>query len=625
MNVYKQLFQFVPEKKPVAAAAILCSVLSSGFIMFAYFYIYRFLKTVILDGDYLAGEEMALKIMLFLISGSLIYLLAGYFSHILGFAFERSIRIKGIDGLLASSFKFLDTHPSGLIRKTIDDNAAMTHTAIAHFIPDFPKTVLTLLLSPALAFYIDLRIGLALSALTLAGIIFYLKMFSGTDFMLKYQNALNRLSSETVEYIRNMQVIKIFGTDLSSLKNMDNAISDYADTAYKYCLLCRTPYVLFQWIFIGAAALFIIPVALFLTQNDGLTKSSAVLLLMFTFLSGISFSSFNKIMYTSQHLFNANFAITALNKIYEEMKAESLTFGDNKINEEINEKINDKTKAALNENEISETQQHDHKAIEKELEETKPQKPKVSKKNIVFENVSFAYSDKNILENFSLKLEEGKTYALTGPSGGGKSTIAKLLSGFYTVNEGAIKIGGKNILSYSKETITENISFIFQNTKLFHKSIFDNVASAKKDATREEVLKALHLAGCDPIIAKLPQKENTIIGSKGIYLSGGETQRIAIARAILKDAPILIMDEASASIDPDNEYELLKAFKNLIKGKTVIMIAHRLTSLKNIDEILVIAKGKIIERGTEKELLAKDSEYRKLKKFYREANDWTVI
>lgn len=589
MNVYKQLFQFVPEKKPVAAAAILCSVLSSCFIMFAYFYIYRFLETVILDGDYLTGEGMALKIMLFLISGSLIYLLSGYFSHILGFAFERSIRIKGIDGLLASSFKFLDTHPSGLIRKTIDDNAAMTHMAIAHFIPDFPKTVLTLILSPVLAFYIDLRIGLALSAFTLAGIFFYLRMFSGTDFMLKYQNALNRLSSETVEYVRNMQVIKIFGTDLSSLKNMDNAISDYADTAYKYCLLCRTPYVLFQWVFIGAAALFIIPVALFVITNDGLTKSSAVLLLMFTFLSGISFSSFNKIMYTYQHLFNANFAITALNKIYEEMKAESLTFGDNKINE---------------------TLQHDHK---------------VTGKNIVFENVSFAYGDKNILENFSLELEEGKTYALTGPSGGGKSTIAKLLSGFYTVNEGAIKIGGKNILSYSKETITQNIAFIFQNTKLFHKSIFDNVASAKKDTTREEVLKALHLAGCDPIIAKLPQGENTIIGSKGIYLSGGETQRIAIARAILKDAPILIMDEAGASIDPDNEYELLKAFKNLIKGKTVIMIAHRLTSLKNIDEILVIAKGKIIERGTETDLLAKDSEYSKLKKFYREANDWTVI
>lgn len=580
MNVYRKLFSFVPDKKLVTVLAILSSSCSTLLTIFAYFYIYKFLVAAIVNTDYSASKYFAIIITLLLIASSLFYLLSGYFSHILGFAFERSIRIKGIDGLINSSFKFIDTHPSGLIRKTIDDNAAKTHTAVAHFIPDFPKFILTIILTFILAFTIDFRLGASLIAITIVGIYFYTKMFSGRDMMTKYQEALNRLSAETVEYIRNMQVIKVFGTDLSSVKNLNNSISDYATTAYDYCQICKRPYVLFQWVFIGAMAIFIIPISYFFIPNNLLNNEFIVLLLMLTFLTGILFSTFNKIMYTGQHLFNANFAITSLNTIYDEMKNEALDFGtDNEI----------------------------------------------ANYNIVFDNVTFSYGDKNVLENFSIELEEGKIYALTGPSGSGKSTIAKLISGFYKVNDGSIKIGDKNILSYDKNTIVENISFIFQSTKLFKTSIYENVLFAKKDATREEVLNALHLANCDDIINKFPERENTIIGSKGVYLSGGEIQRIAIARAILKNAPILIMDEASASIDPDNEYELLKAFKSLMQGKTVIMIAHRLSSLNNIDEILLIKDGKVIERGSQAELLESNSYYQELKSFYNKANDWTVI
>ena len=206
----------------------------------------------------------------------------------------------------------------------------------------------------------------------------------------------------------------------------------------------------------------------------------------------------------------------------------------------------------------------------------------------------------------------------------GKSTIAKLISGFYNVDRGEIRIGGVSLNDYSNEAIINNISFVFQNAKLFKTSIYENVALAKRDAKREEVMEALRLAGCQSIIDKFKTAEETVIGSKGVYLSGGEKQRIAIARAILKNANIVIMDEASASIDPDNEFELQKAFKNLMKNKTVIMIAHRLSSIREVDEILVLDEGKIVERGSDEELMSKESKYKKLQEMYGVANEWRV-
>ena len=229
-----------------------------------------------------------------------------------------------------------------------------------------------------------------------------------------------------------------------------------------------------------------------------------------------------------------------------------------------------------------------------------------------------------VLKDLSFKLESGKHYALVGSSGSGKTTIAKLISGFYRVDNGSIKIGGKSIEQYTKKSIIDAISFVFQDAKLFKISIIENVLLAKNSASREEAMNALHLAGCDSILEKFKDRENTIIGSKGVYLSGGEKQRIAIARAILKNSNIIILDEASASIDPENEYELQRALKNLIKGKTVIMIAHRLTSIRNVDEILVVENGQIIERGSDKYLMSKDTKYKKLQEKFNSANEWRV-
>ena len=245
--------------------------------------------------------------------------------------------------------------------------------------------------------------------------------------------------------------------------------------------------------------------------------------------------------------------------------------------------------------------------------------------DIDFSGVTFRYEEGvDVLTDFSLKLESGKKYALVGSSGSGKSTIAKLISGFYPVSSGELKIGGVDISKYKRETLEHEIAFVFQNAKLFKTSIYENVKIGRPDASREEVVKALDLAMCGSILDKFETREDTIIGAKGVHLSGGETQRIAIARAILKDAPIIILDEASAASDPENEYEMQQAFSKLMEGKTVIMIAHRLSSIRNVDEILVVEDGKVTERGSHDELIAKDSKYKNLQNLYNQANEWRL-
>ena len=244
--------------------------------------------------------------------------------------------------------------------------------------------------------------------------------------------------------------------------------------------------------------------------------------------------------------------------------------------------------------------------------------------DIEFDHVTFGYGEKPVLKDVSFTLKQNHSYALVGASGSGKSTIAKLISGFYRVDQGRIKIGGFPLEDYSEKSILGNIAFVFQDVKLFKTSLYENVAMANVSASREKVMEAFHRAGCDSILDKFNDREKTIIGSKGVYLSGGEKQRIGIARAILKNARIVIMDEASAAVDPENEHELQKAFAELMKDKTVIMIAHRLTSVRNVDEILVIEDGQVIERGSDSELMKQESRYKFFQDLYAQANEWRV-
>lgn len=578
MDVYKKMFKYVPESKVNGYISIIMSAISAFVLVYGYYLMFECLNELIVNANFENAKLYAIRIVIYFTLSAILYLVSGLFSHMLAFRLETNLRKKGIDGLMDASFRFFDLNASGFIRKTIDDNAAKTHTAVAHMLPDNTQAALVPILSLILSFAVSVRVGIIILVLSISCALLLKGMMGNGEFMKLYQASLDKLSAETVEYIRGMQVVKIFGTKVESFKSLYTAIMDYSKYAYQYSLSCKKPYVLYQWIFLGIIAIVSIPSAFFLTGLEE-PKFVAVEFIMVFLLSGVMMVSFMKIMWAGMNIFNAGYAVKTLEELYDKMKVDKLCYGQRNIFENF---------------------------------------------NIEFENVTFSYNENKVLENVSFSLDEKKSYALVGHSGSGKSTIAKLLSGFYKVDSGVIKIGGYPLESYTKEAVVEAISFIFQDSKLFKKSIYENVSLADKNATREEVLNAMKLAGCDEIINKFPNKENTIIGSKGVYLSGGEKQRIAIARAILKKSNIIIMDEASASIDSDNEYELQKAFKNLMKDKTVIMIAHRLTSIKSVDEILVLEDGKIVERGNSKQLLEKNGLYHKLFALYNSANDWRV-
>lgn len=578
MKVYKKLFKYVPEGMVNCYLSITLSSISAFLMILGYYFIYKFSREIIVSDNYTNATYFSSMIVTYLTLSALLYLASGLLSHKLAFRLETNLRKRGIDGLTDSSFRFFDLNSSGYIRKTIDDNAEKTHTAVAHMLPDNSQAFLVPVFALVLSFVISIRVGCIILLLTIISGLILKGMMGNGEFMKLYQASLDRLSSETVEYIRGMQVVKIFGKKLKSFKALHDAIVDYSKYAYEYSISCKVSYVVYQLVFLGLIAIMTIPLSFFL-MNISEPNILAVELIMIFFLSGVIMVSFMKIMWASMNIFNANYAIDHLEELYSKMQEDKLSYG----------------------------------AVED-----------FNNCDIEFENVVFAYGGKKVFDGLSFKLDEKKTYALVGHSGSGKSTIAKLLSGFYKVDGGAIKIGGHKIEDYTKEAIIKNISFVFQDSKLFKRSIYDNVALADETATRDEVMKAMSLAGCDEIIGKFKTGENTIIGSKGVYLSGGEKQRIAIARAILKKAPIVIMDEASASIDADNEYELQKAFKNLMKDKTVIMIAHRMTSIQSVDEILVLEAGDIAERGNNKELLRKQGLYSRLLDLYEKANDWRV-
>ena len=577
LTVYKKILSYVPKERYLAYIGILLSMLSVVFKVWGYYYLSKFLIEIIVYNNIENAKYYGFCVVGLLIIGITLYGIAGLVTHVLGFRLETNLRKYGIEGLSKASFSFFDTHPSGKTRKIIDDNATDTHMIVAHLIPDNAGAILMPILLLVLGFLVSIKVGIILIILSIVGGISLSMMTGEKEFMKIYQESLETLSSETVEYVRGIQVIKIFGISVESFKALNTAIKNYSKYSLEYAMSCKRGFVGFQWFFFSFIAMVIPILLLFFNIED--PKMLAVELIMVLFLSGALFVSLMAIMYVSMYAFMGQSVVEKLESIFEEMNSNKLTFGSNNEFENY---------------------------------------------NITFENVSFGYTDKKIINDLSFSLEENKSYALVGSSGSGKSTIAKLISGFYKVDSGVIKIGNRSISSYSEEALINNIAFVFQNVKLFKTSIYDNVKIGKADASYEEVMTAMNLAGCNSILDKFSEREQTQIGTKGVYLSGGEKQRIAIARAILKDAKIIIMDEASAAVDPENEYELQRAFSNLIKDKTVIMIAHRLPSIRNVDEILVMDDGEIIERGTDRELMALDGEYKKLQSLYNKANEWRV-
>lgn len=577
-NLYKNLFSYVQERKKYAYLSITLAAISV-FVFIAFYWVFWIVvKSLLVDANYSLALDYSFKLVILMIFRGVLIMSGTMASHYVGFRLERNLRTAGLKGLMNASFSFFDKNSSGEIRRIIDDNAANTHQAVAHLIPNTVVAILTPILMFTLAFKIDYRQGILLVITSIIGILQYKGMFKRMDLMEKSMNSLQEMSAATVEYIRGMQVIKIFGVTVKYYKSMLDSIMNYKNYTYKYSQSCRIPNITFQVLF-NLFYAFCVPFAIFYISKGENTLLILAKVIYFAVFSSLLLSSFSLVMSVATDTFKAKDAVKKLEDALIDMN-------DNKIN---------------------------YGSLEN-----------IENYNIEFKNVSFGYEKEMVLEHFNLLLPENKTYALVGPSGGGKSTIAKLISGFYKINDGEILIGGRDLKEYSEKVLLENIAFVFQNSKLFKTSIYENVRIGKPNASYEEVMRALEAARCSEILDKFKERENTIIGSKGVYLSGGEVQRIAIARAILKDAKIIILDEASAAADPENEYELQKAFSVLMKNKTVIMIAHRLSSIKNVDEVLYIEDGHIVERGSDSELMKLEGKYKALQDLYNKANEWRV-
>lgn len=516
--------------------------------------------------------------MTYAIISYLIYIGALLCSHLAAFRIAANMRIDITEHIAKLPIGFTDSFGSGKLRKIINDSTAATETYLAHQLPDKYAAMATPVGLLALLLVFDWRLGL-LSLVPVAVGFAVMSAMTGKrmeEKMRQYGNALAAMSNEAVEYVRGIPVVKTFGQSVFSFKKFKATIDEYKKWVLAYTKDMRLPMMLYTAAINGVFAFLIL--GAFWFTNGTVTSEFFVNLLFYIIITPVISVTLTKIMYMSEEGMVIGDAIERIDGV---LNAEPMSVGNN------------------------------------------PQNPKDA--SVELENVHFSYDGKKeAVSGISLKIKGGQTVAFVGPSGGGKSTLASLISRFFDVNSGSIKIGGVDVRDIPKDELMNTVSFVFQNSKLIKASILDNVKMGKPNATDEEVLNALKLAQCMDIIEKFPDGVNTVIGSRGIYLSGGEMQRIAIARAVLKNAPIIILDEATAFADPDNEVKVQTAFAKLSEGKTVIMIAHRLSTVRNADCIYVIADGKIAEYGNRAELIEKKGMFYKMQNDYQSSVSWKV-
>ena len=516
--------------------------------------------------------------MAYAIISYLIYIGALLCSHLAAFRIAANMRIDITEHIAKLPIGFTDSFGSGKLRKIINDSTAATETYLAHQLPDKYAAMATPVGLLALLLVFDWRLGL-LSLVPVAVGFAIMSAMTGKrmeEKMRQYGNALAAMSNEAVEYVRGIPVVKTFGQSVFSFKKFKATIDEYKKWVLAYTKDMRLPMMLYTAAINGVFAFLIL--GAFWFTNGTVTSEFFVNLLFYIIITPVISVTLTKIMYMSEEGMVISDAIERIDSV---LNAEPMSVGNNS------------------------------------------HKPKSA--SVELESVHFSYDGKKeVISDISLKIKCGQTVAFVGPSGGGKSTLASLISRFFDVNSGSIKIGGVDVRDIPKDELMNTVSFVFQNSKLIKASILDNVKMGKSNATDEEVLNALRAAQCMDIIEKFPDGVNTVIGSRGVYLSGGEMQRIAIARAVLKNAPIIILDEATAFADPDNEVKVQTAFAKLSEGKTVIMIAHRLSTVRNADCIYVIADGKIAEYGNRAELIEKKGMFYKMQNDYQSSVSWKV-
>lgn len=584
-NKFIRLLNYSGNYKYLTIVGMFLSALSAICLLVPFVYIWDVVNAILaVAPDFTKAQNLdvyAINAFTFAVLGIILNFFGLMGTHLSAFKNEKNMKDAAIKHLLKLPLGYFSNHTSGGLRKIIDYSTAKTEIFLAHQLFDLTGAIMTPIVFLILLFSFDWRLGLICLIPIILCFVFMYPMFSkeSRNSMEEYEKYLEEMNGEAVEYVRGIPVTKAFQQSIYSFKNFINAIKNYGKFSAEYSMSTHIPMTAFTVSINGFFAL-LIPAGILLAGSvvDVKFFANFMFYIIFTPICAVMMM---KIMTVSQDWMLASCAL-------------------------------DSIEAILNENPL--------------VDPMNPQKPK--NHSIEFEGVYFDYEnadgDEHILNDVNLKINENETVALVGPSGGGKTTIASLIPRFWDVNQGSIKVGDVDVRDISTKELMKNISFVFQNTTLFKDSIYNNVAIGRKGASRDDVKKALSLTQCDDIIDELPDGINTVIGSEGTYLSGGQQQRIALARAVLKDAPIIILDEATALADPENEYLIQKAISEITKDKTVIMIAHRLSSVKNVDKIYVVENGRIVEEGNHHTLIDSGGIYSRMWDEFNQSIQWKV-
>ena len=578
----KRLMGYAGRHRYLTYASWVLSVISALTALVPFIYIWRIIHDV-LDvapdfGRATGLVRCGVMAVVFAVLSYLIYIGALMCSHLSAFRVATNLRLEVTEHIAKLPLGFVDSFGSGKLRKIISDSTGATETYLAHQLPDKAGALATPIGLLVLLFVFDWRLGLLSLVPVFLGFAIMSAMTGKrmAEKMRQYGNALAAMSNEAVEYVRGIPVVKTFGQSVFSFRKFKRAIDEYEKWVVSYTKQLRVP-MMFYTAAINGVFAFLIAGALWFTSG-GVTNEFLLNLVFYIVITPVISLTLTKIMYMSE---NKMIVEDALGRIDSVLNSAPMSVSDS------------------------------------------PVSPADS--SVELDDVHFSYDGKNeVIKGVSMKIGVGQTVALVGPSGGGKSTLASLITRFFDVNSGSVKIGGADVRNIAKDELMNTVSFVFQNSRLIKASILDNVRMGRPDATKEEVMAALEAAQCGDIIEKFPDGVDTMIGTKGVYLSGGEGQRIAIARAILKNSPVIILDEATAFADPDNEARIQAAFAELAKGRTVIMIAHRLSTVADADRIFVIEDGKVAESGTRTELCAAGGLFAMMWSDYQASVEWKV-
>ena len=563
-------------------ASWILSAISALIALVPYYFIWQVMREVLeVAPDFSRAQNLTYNgwmAVMFAVIAVLVYIAGLMCSHLGAFRIATNLRLQSMNHIVKLPLGFAEHFGSGKLRKIVNESSAATETYLAHQLPDRANALATPCGLLVLLFVFDWRLGLLSLAPVLLGFLIMMAM-TGKEMqqkMKEYQNALDDMSNEAVEYVRGIPVVKTFGQTIFSFKKFKDSIDRYKVWVIAYTKQLRTP-MMFYTAAINGVFVFLIAGALLFTQ-DQVTTEFLLNLVFYIIITPIISVTLTRIMFQSE---NAMIVDDALQRIDSVLNLEPLK------------------------------------------ETAHPMHPKDG--SVELEQVHFSYNgEKDVLNGISISIPAGQTVAFVGPSGGGKTTLANLISRFFDPQSGTVMVGGVDVRDIPKEELMNTVSFVFQNSRLIKASIFENVRLGKPEATREEVMAALKNAQCDDILEKLPDGMDTVIGTKGVYLSGGEQQRIAIARVMLKNTPIIILDEATAFADPDNETRVQAAFSKLCQGKTVIMIAHRLSTVAGADRIYVVKDGQIAESGSSRELMERGGLFARMWQNYQTSIQWKV-